>query len=168
MRHIYPVATIGNAESSLPDRRKGRAYCKMNGLKNALNMHKNSPAISPRHRLACTVVRDTLNWIDGRYDTDLHIQSVIEHSGYTKWHFQRLFRQVTGITIKDYIQCRRLELAVCWLTKTDLSLFDVASRSGFSGPQQLTRAMKRYQDTTPSEIRVQYRNAYEHDEQAEV
>lgn len=166
MKGILPVTTMDNLKSALPDRRKSRAYCKMNGLKEALERHENTPGISPRHRLACAVVRDTLSWIDGRYDTDLDIQSVIARSGYTKWHFQRLFRQVTGITIKDYIQCRRLELAVCWLTKTDFSLFDVALRSGFSGPLQLARAMKRYQDSTPSEIRGQYRNA--HNERAEA
>ena len=50
------------------------------------------------------IVRDLIKWIDLHIEGRLKIEDVAEKSGYSKWHLQRMFLQVTGETLGCYIR----------------------------------------------------------------
>ena len=71
----------------------------------------------------------------------------------SRFHFIRAFKKVAGMPPHQFIMHRRIERARELLASPDLSVVEVAERTGFNGSPQLTRAFRRIVGTTPSEFR---------------
>ena len=54
------------------------------------------------------IIRDLLSWLEGHLDQPLSLDNVAAKAGYSKWHLQRMFKDVTGHAIGAYIRARRL------------------------------------------------------------
>ena len=54
------------------------------------------------------IIRDLLIWLEGHLDQPLSLDNVAAKAGYSKWHLQRMFKDVTGHAIGAYIRARRL------------------------------------------------------------
>ncbi|PPS57908.1 hypothetical protein CRX72_08025 [Pantoea sp. BRM17] len=65
------------------------------------------------------------------------------HSGYSKWHLQRMFKEVTGHAIGAYIRARRLSKAAVALRLTSRPILDIALQYRFDSQQTFTRAFKK-------------------------
>ena len=98
-----------------------------------------------------------LNYINECYAEDLTLEMVAEHSGFSKFHFSRLFKKYTGTTFYDYLIYKRLQAAEQMLAEADLSITDVALRTGFSSISTFNRTFKRKKNCTPREYRVMCR-----------
>jgi transcriptional regulator GlxA family with amidase domain len=68
-------------------------------------------------------------------------------------HLTRVFRQATGISIRDYSLRLRLELAGVLLHEPHLTIEAVAERCGFASARQLRRQWRDTFGTTPSQTR---------------
>lgn len=68
-------------------------------------------------------------------------------------HLTRVFRQATGISIKEFTTRLRLELARNLLNDPALTVESVAARCGFETPRQLRRVWKEAFGTTPGATR---------------
>lgn len=42
------------------------------------------------------IIRDLLIWLEGHLDQPLSLDNVAAKAGYSKWHLQRMFKDVTG------------------------------------------------------------------------
>ena len=98
-----------------------------------------------------------LNYINEYYADDLTLEMVAEHSGFSKFHFSRLFKKYTGTTFYDYLIYKRLQAAEQMLAEADLSITDVALRTGFSSISTFNRTFKRKKNCTPREYRTMCR-----------
>lgn len=45
------------------------------------------------------IIRDLLTWLEGHLDQPLSLDNVAAKAGYSKWHLQRMFKDVTGHAI---------------------------------------------------------------------
>lgn len=45
------------------------------------------------------IIRDLLIWLEGHLDQPLSLDNVAAKAGYSKWHLQRMFKDVTGHAI---------------------------------------------------------------------
>lgn len=89
---------------------------------------------------------------------ELSVSSIAEHYGMSPRSLQRLYAD-HGENVSNMIRQRRLEHAVSILLDhrfDDLSIDDVASRSGFAGANQLRRVMSQVMDQTPSQLRSRH------------
>ena len=77
-----------------------------------------------------------------------------------------VFRQATGVTLKDFSTRLKLEFASTLLHNPDLTLEGVAAQCGFKDPRQLRRLWKRRYGETPSAWK-QHSLAGERDELAQ-
>lgn len=87
---------------------------------------------------------------------DLSVASVAEHYGMSSRSLQRLYSD-RGESVSNVIRQRRLEHAVAMLMDyrfDDLSIDDVAQRSGFAGANQLRRVMGQVMEQTPTDLRT--------------
>ncbi|PQN13941.1 MDR efflux pump AcrAB transcriptional activator RobA, partial [Shigella flexneri] len=50
------------------------------------------------------IIRDLLIWLEGHLDQPLSLDNVAAKAGYSKWHLQRMFKDVTGHAIGAYIR----------------------------------------------------------------
>ena len=98
-----------------------------------------------------------LNYINEYYSDDLTLEKVAEHSGFSKFHFSRLFKKYTGITFYDYLINKRLQAAEQLLADADLSITEVALRTGFASISTFNRTFKRKKNCTPRDYRMMCR-----------
>lgn len=100
-----------------------------------------------------TIIKDLIDWLENNLDKSLSLDRVAAKSGYSKWHLQRMFRQVTGDALGTYIRTRRLSRAALELRQKDNTILDIALQSGFDSQQSFSRAFKRQFSQTPGAYR---------------
>lgn len=101
------------------------------------------------------IIQDLIDWLENNLDKSLSLDRVAAKSGYSKWHLQRMFRQVTGDALGTYIRTRRLSRAASELRLKDNTILDIALQSGFDSQQSFSRAFKRQFSQTPGAYRSQ-------------
>ncbi|NIG13047.1 helix-turn-helix transcriptional regulator [Pantoea sp. Al-1710] len=100
-----------------------------------------------------TVIEMTY-WINDHIKTEIQASDVTVVSGYTHWHFQRLFREITGYTLSEYIRMSRVLNVATALANTHKRITHICYDNGFSSQQSLARLFRRYCGCTPSEFRA--------------
>lgn len=96
------------------------------------------------------IIRDLLIWLESHLDQALSLDNVAAKAGYSKWHLQRMFKEVTGQAIGSYIRARRLTKAAVALRLSSRSILDIAVQYHFDSQQTFTRAFKKQFTHTPA------------------
>lgn len=96
------------------------------------------------------IIRDLLTWLEGNLDQPLSLDNVAAKAGYSKWHLQRMFKDVTGHAIGAYIRARRLGKSAVALRLTARPILDIALQYRFDSQQTFTRAFKKQFAQTPA------------------
>ncbi|AJJ10058.1 right origin-binding protein [Yersinia rohdei] len=97
-----------------------------------------------------SIIRDLLSWLESHLDQPLALDNVAAKAGYSKWHLQRMFKDVTGNAIGAYIRARRLSKAAVALRLTSRPILDIALQYRFDSQQTFTRAFKKQFAQTPA------------------
>ena len=95
-------------------------------------------------------------YIDSHYTEELTLDNIADFSGFSKYHFTRLFKQYTDSTFYDYLIYRRIKAAEELLANPELSITEIALQSGFSSISTFNRIFKQKKGCTPSEYRSLY------------
>ena len=96
------------------------------------------------------------NYIDSHRSEDLSVEQLAELAGFSKYHFERLFKSSMGISCYQYITKRRVMMAQELLGDTDLSVMDIALQSGFFSLSTFNRVFKDMNGCSPTEYRKMY------------
>ncbi|MFC0228797.1 MDR efflux pump AcrAB transcriptional activator RobA [Serratia aquatilis] len=97
-----------------------------------------------------SIIRDLLIWLESHLDQPLSLDNVAAKAGYSKWHLQRMFKDITGNAIGAYIRARRLSKAAVALRLTSRPILDIALQYRFDSQQTFTRAFKKQFAQTPA------------------
>lgn len=76
------------------------------------------------------IIRNGIAYIEQNLKTYITPEELAQMAGYSVWHYQRLFAQVTGVPLAAYINRRRLDRALAEIN-ADRSAIDVALEYGF-------------------------------------
>ena len=109
------------------------------------------PTTSPGARLLARRVRE---YLDAHSHADLTLEKVAQCVGASVGHMQRGFRAEYGMSVVAYVHARRLTAAAELLRTTDLSISEIAIRSGFGSPSYLARLFTRRYGASPSRYRA--------------
>lgn len=125
------------------------------------SMHLNdAPSVSvnddPQRKNIDKLVSVT-NYIDSHRSDDLSVEQLAEIAGFSKFHFERLFKSYMGVSCYQYITKRRVLMAQELLGDTDLSVMDIAMQSGFFSLSTFNRVFKDTNGCSPTEYRKLYR-----------
>lgn len=96
-------------------------------------------------------------YINSNYMEDISLDTIADVAGFSKFHFSRLFKQFTDMSFYDYLNQRRVKEAEKLLLDPNLSITDVAMRSGFSSISTFNRVFKGFKECTPTEFKNLYR-----------
>lgn len=99
-------------------------------------------------------IQDGVDYIEARLDEAIALEHVAKAAGVSQWHFQRLFKALTGETLKTYIRSRRLAASLERLLTTELRVLDIALLAGFESQEAFTRAFKQAFGLTPQRYRA--------------
>lgn len=94
------------------------------------------------------------NYMNEHCTEDIHVDELAELSGFSKYHFTRMFKQYMGLSYYDYLIQHRIMHAEKLLTDPNLSIMEVAMRSGFGSLPTFNRVFKTYKKCTPSEYKA--------------
>lgn len=75
-------------------------------------------------------VRLAKDAMDRDWATDLDLDAIAAHAGYSRYHFVRLFRFVYGLTPGQYLSHRRIERAENLLRTANLSVTEISPGTG--------------------------------------
>ncbi|WP_026489430.1 AraC family transcriptional regulator [Butyrivibrio sp. XBB1001] len=100
---------------------------------------------------------EVTNYIDSHRSDDLTVEQLADLAGFSKFHFERLFKAYMGISCYQYITKRRVLMAQELLGDTDLSVMDIALQSGFFSLSTFNRVFKDINKCSPTEYRKLYR-----------
>lgn len=96
------------------------------------------------------------NYINVHCSEDLALDDVANLSGYSKYHFSRLFKQFTNVSFYKYLNKKRIESAEKLLMDKELTITEVALHCGFSSLSAFIRMFKIIKDCTPTEFKSMY------------
>ena len=98
-------------------------------------------------------IQRSLNFIEQHLTGKLLLHLLAEHAGYSRFHFQRIFRKIIGKSVAEYIRERRLTQSARILITTDQRIIDIAMTYRFNSQESFTRAFKKVYDITPGNYR---------------
>ncbi|MFC3745327.1 helix-turn-helix domain-containing protein [Paenibacillus sp. GCM10012306] len=91
-----------------------------------------------------------LNHIENHPGSEMTLKQAADISGYSIYHFTRLFKEATGVTFVDYINIFRANYAGQLLLGSDMSITEAAYRAGFNSIETFNRVFKKVNGCTPT------------------
>lgn len=86
-------------------------------------------------------------------DEALALSALSRRLGYSEFHVTRKFKEVSGLSFRDYLRQRRLAFVLKEVRDSERSMLDIAFDYGFSSHEAFTRAFKAAYGIVPSEFR---------------
>jgi AraC-like DNA-binding protein len=97
------------------------------------------------------------DFLHANYARSSNLEALAKVAYLSKYHFLRLFTLVHGLTPFEYLQRKRMRVALRLLQSTQLPVDEVASHVGFATRSALLRQMRRATGFAPTEIRQRQR-----------
>lgn len=121
---------------------------------NHLNSAELFPSTRPyKQREYVNKFNSVMDYIDAHYMEEFTLDDVASATGFSKYHFSRLFKQYTGYSFCSYICRRRIKIAEELLEQPDLSITEIAMQSGFASISTFNRVFRQQKNCSPSEYR---------------
>lgn len=98
-------------------------------------------------------MNSALDYIEASLTEKISYDRIARLACCSKYHFQRMFPFITGVSLSEYIRRRRLTLAAYELQATDIKVVDIALKYGYDSPEAFSRAFKNLHGTIPSSVR---------------
>ena len=103
-------------------------------------------------------IRVAINYIEQRLDREIRTDDVADAAGFSKYHFQRIFKNETGLALCEYIRKRRLARAASFLLNSNMNVMTIAMSLCFESQESFTRAFKKCYGLPPGQYRKALRN----------
>ena len=95
----------------------------------------------------------SLKYLEENYAENITAESIAAVSNYSASHFSKLFRQMTGESLTQYLKNYRLGTAASRLLNEPTKVSEIALSCGFSNLSYFSRAFYQKYKMTPSEFR---------------
>lgn len=95
-------------------------------------------------------IQSAVDYIEENLTEELDIGDIAAKAYVSPFHFQRIFSVLCGMTVGDYIRCRRLTLAAQELSSSDIKVIDAAVKYGYDSPDSFARAFTKFHGISPS------------------
>ncbi|NLM26295.1 MAG: AraC family transcriptional regulator [Firmicutes bacterium] len=109
----------------------------------------NFDPLNPIHDKIHKIVR----YIRHNYQKPICLAEIAEQFYISQFYLCRMFKEVTGLTLIEYLNNIRIKEAQQLLEKTDLSITEISGLVGYENQTYFGRMFKRITGTTPREYR---------------
>jgi len=101
-----------------------------------------------------THVKHIKAWIDQHFNQSISLDNIAENLNISKYYMSRIFKDVTGYTIMQYLMSCRINRAKYLLEiHPQKSILEVALESGFEDSSHFSRYFRKQMKITPTEYR---------------
>jgi AraC family transcriptional regulator len=104
--------------------------------------------------LHARAVNRVINTIRGRLDENISLKEMAALASMSRYHFNRIFRQTTGLPPRRFLTKLRVEAATQMLLHTDTSVTDICLDVGYSSLGTFIRRFSELLGISPSRLRT--------------
>lgn len=121
------------------------------------------PEKALRHSMASSTtehraVSSAKKYIQEHLDEPLSLNQVLRHVNVSRFHFCKIFKKCTGVTLTEYMTRVRVARAKTLLQEPSLRVSDIVFAAGFGSIAQFNNMFKRLVGMSPTEYRAARRN----------
>jgi AraC family transcriptional regulator len=98
-------------------------------------------------------LRTVCDLLGARFAERLTLDEIAAVPGVHPAHLARVFRQVLGCTVGDYVRRLRIDFACRLLTRSDTPLVEIALAAGFVDQSHFSRTFRRQTGKSPAEFK---------------
>lgn len=98
------------------------------------------------------IISQVAQYVYSHSDQPISLDSLAEYTGFSKYHFNRLFFAATGFQLGEFIQRQKLEKALYLIKQGNHNILDVALCTGYDSPSSFSRVFKKHYSVTPTDV----------------
>ncbi|MCR5543286.1 MAG: AraC family transcriptional regulator [Eubacterium sp.] len=98
-------------------------------------------------------VSKTIHYINDHINEPISVDDITKEINLNKSYLCSLFKKETNMTIGQYIETKKIDLAKEYLQNTDLEQIDISSELGFISYSYFIKVFKQHTGYTPKEFR---------------
>lgn len=100
-----------------------------------------------------TKEQEVIRYINEHFTENLQMVDLTDRFGYNRFYLSQMIKERTGYAFNDYVNRRKVELAKELLVDPQLSIKEIAERTGFSYSYYFSKIFKKYENISPGEFR---------------
>jgi AraC family transcriptional regulator len=105
-------------------------------------------------------INKCIDYIKENLHEELSLEKLASLSNFSKFHFHRIFKSVTGTTINEFIKNAKIERALFFLMNNpSKTISEIANDCGFLSTSSFSRSFREIKNGTPSEWRKLHKNS---------
>ncbi|MBD2768648.1 AraC family transcriptional regulator [Hymenobacter sp. BT664] len=94
-----------------------------------------------------------IQFIERNLDKKILLKDIAQEAFLSEYHFHRIFKSLTGETVKEFSLRLKIERAAIRLKHSKDTIGQIASENGYENHETFTRSFKKYFQLTPQEYR---------------
>lgn len=114
---------------------------------------RHQPGQEPKRMKDINRFMNVCRFIREHCTENILVEDAAKEAGLSKYHFIRMFKQFTGVSFNSYLNQQRIHIAENLLIDPNLTITEVAMRSGFGSLSTFNRVFKQYKKCTPTEYK---------------
>ena len=100
------------------------------------------------------IIKEAVEYIKANYWQPFILEDVAKHFGLSKFHFIRVFKEITGMTPYRFLIVERVNVGKKLLQTTDLRIYEISTMTGFADEGHFIRTFKTISGITPKNYRI--------------
>lgn len=100
-------------------------------------------------------IKKSINFINENLTGKITLEELAKTANMGKTNYSTAFKNITGMTVWEYILNARIELAACYLVEKgeDFNITDIAFACGFNSMSYFTKVFKKAKGKTPTDFK---------------
>lgn len=99
------------------------------------------------------IISECVDYIENNIYNKITLDDISNYTGVSKYYLHRLFKSLTGESLMEYVQSRKLTQSIRELVSTNMRVIDIAYNYGFEYEQSYIRAFRKNFGYTPLKVR---------------
>lgn len=97
------------------------------------------------------LVRSCMEYVETHITEKIRMEDISREIGYTVNYISAIFKKETGVSISDFINQRKIEMAKMLLQHSSLSMAELSERLSFATPSYFSAVFRKYTGVSPVE-----------------
>jgi len=98
-------------------------------------------------------INRALNYLNKHWQEPIKLETLAELANLSPYHFHRIFQQITGMRVQQYIQSAKLSAAAHQLSYSKKSIADIALEIGYQNQSSFGAAFHKHYKKSPGQYR---------------